>query len=106
MEDILSDNESPEENLINNLQNGTSQNNEKIFLNPTSRDTLLTNLINGSYNVNIINGKNQEQQNDTKKSCIETNNKKGNVINNNESDVKPLNNDMTVATRDLRINSG
>lgn len=33
-----------------------SPDSQKIFLNPTTRDTLLTDLVNGSYNVDVING--------------------------------------------------
>ncbi|KAJ8940156.1 hypothetical protein NQ314_010827 [Rhamnusium bicolor] len=92
---IMSDNELAEESM-NDLQSNTNQPNEKVFLNPSTRDTLLSNLVNGSYNSNILNGRN------TKKSNNNLDNTNGLLENQNRSN----NSDMTVATRDLRINSG
>lgn len=93
-EELISDNELSEENLIN-FQSETSQSNEKVFLNPTARDTLLSNLVNGSY-TNILNGKNSKKSN---------NNTTGNtsaILADNTGN----NTNMTVATRDYKINSG
>ncbi|XP_018573160.1 heat shock factor protein isoform X2 [Anoplophora glabripennis] len=95
-EELISDNELTEENLTD-LQSNTSQSNEKVFLNPTARDTLLTNLVNGSYNSNILNGKN------SKKTSNNTTSNASAVL----TDINTGNNtDMTVATRDYKINSG
>lgn len=94
VEHILSDNETAEENLIN-LQSETSRNNEKIFLNPTTRDTLLTNLINGSY-TNALNGKNAGRRGSTDEASEKT----------NESEKNARKHELTVARRDSRINSG
>ncbi|KAJ8955404.1 hypothetical protein NQ318_003502 [Aromia moschata] len=92
---MMSDNDLVEES-INDLQSNANQANEKVFLNPTARDTLLSNLVNGSYNSNILNGKNSKKINNG--GTENASNMMTNVVPGNNSD-------MTVATRDIRINN-
>ncbi|KAJ8983523.1 hypothetical protein NQ317_012014 [Molorchus minor] len=94
-EDLLLTNEDLAEESINTLQSNVNQASEKVFLNPTARDTLLSNLINGSYNANILNMKSP------KKNVINTTASKDDSTVNNDN-----NSDMTVATRDMRITNG
>lgn len=91
MPEVEMDDEATEAN--SNPETSESPDSHKVFLNPTTRDTLLTDLVNGSYNRDVINGS------------------KGSVINKNQSNkqlvaasqqqtVKP---NMTVATRDASL---
>ncbi|KAG5895481.1 hypothetical protein JTB14_011179 [Gonioctena quinquepunctata] len=94
---MVSDNDMVGE-AVSDLQSnsiGTSGNKE-VFLNPSTQDTLLSNLVNGSYNTNVRNGKNGK--------------KIGKGVKGNSSSSNGSSNQnekaMRVATRDMRINSG
>lgn len=67
---------------------------QKVFLNPTSGDALLSNLVNGSYNTEVLNPKNGKNDNDSDVVSESLNNAMSNT------------NNLTVATRDVRIKNG
>lgn len=70
-----------------------SPDSQKVFLNPTTRDTLLSDLVNGSYNTDVIKGSKGSANNDRKETV-----KKQIVATSQSSQAtKPS---MTVATRD------
>nr|XP_023019007.1 heat shock factor protein-like isoform X3 [Leptinotarsa decemlineata] len=84
------------EESINNFQSSTNRN-EEVFLNPTTQDTLLSNLVNGSYNSNALKGKRGKK---ASKGVPESPTRFLNTDNLDGSQ------DTTVATRDVRINNG
>lgn len=69
-----------------------SPDSQKVFLNPTTRDTLLSDLVNGSYNTDVIKGSMGSTGNDRKETA-----KKQIVAASQSQASKPS---MTVATRD------
>lgn len=91
--ELITDNDLVEES-IKTLQNTNDNVTNKVFLNPTARDTLLSNLANGNYNSNLINIKNYKK---TKNTDQATENVNDAATNTNTAS----NSDMTVATRDL-----
>lgn len=76
----------------NNPDTSESPDSQKVFINPTRRDTLLTDLVNGSYNSDVIKGSkgsgNVSNKNASNKQIVATS---------QPQTVKPS---MTVATRD------
>ncbi|XP_017770603.1 PREDICTED: heat shock factor protein isoform X2 [Nicrophorus vespilloides] len=66
MDDLISDTELPDdiETNVNWEAPGGSSNNLKVFLNPSTQDTLLSNLMNGSYNSNTIKDLSAESESD------------------------------------------
>ncbi|CAG9817018.1 unnamed protein product [Phaedon cochleariae] len=63
---ITSEDDVAAEEGINSLQQKSGKTNESdIFMNRTSRDTLLSKIVNGTYNSNALNGKNGRKNNKT-----------------------------------------
>ncbi|KAJ8923832.1 hypothetical protein NQ315_010414 [Exocentrus adspersus] len=92
----ISDNELVEDN-ISDLHPEARQSAEKVFLNPTARDALLSNLVNGTYNSALLNAKN------SKKIDSSSAGNSSAVLKNTNTGNSP---DMTIATRDFKINNG
>lgn len=81
-----------------------SPDSQKVFLNPTTRHTLLTDLVNGSYNTDVINNGNKGSGGSSSSKGATTN-KVAVSVGDTQQTTKP--NSMTVATRDgcNRLNS-
>lgn len=75
------------------LNETVSQTSEKIFLNPTAGDALLSNFVNGRYNTDIIHQKNGKNKNKY-------------LVGPSSNNTLPNTNNMTVVSKDVKINNG
>lgn len=99
-EELLSQTEESNVDLQNKTANdlvAAELNAEKVFLNPTTQDTLLSNLINGSYNTMVLNSGKGPPNGNKKTEEKKTKSKQNQISVHQESGDS---NDMTVATRD------
>lgn len=132
----LTDMFSDDENLMM-LQGDTNNTvpNDKVFLNPNNRDTLISNLVNGNYNSTVTNGKNDSpvlnpagysngigngngngngnghiSNTNGSKKTMKNDGMPAAKITNGETSSPQMVNDMVVATREpspnIRINTG